>query len=246
MATLIQTSETPEEAEARRRAATAKRIKILAACSALAVVARIFISDPKRTPPPDYTKMNIKIVPGMLDSMPASARAKLDPQLVAKMVLVDEQARRGEYGKPVAEQAPSGPYKPADAPTIVDVEAETFKEQVFAYARKRRIDAERQAREESQARDIRKATLVQFASGGYVRAEAAEKRPTGTAIRIDKNMEANVPSRWVASIQTDALDWQEPVPAGQVRLRPAKGITVILHRDTASRVTVEKNRFDEI
>ena len=238
-------AETPEELEARRRAATARRIKILAALTVAVVAARVLIHDPKRKAPIDYSKQkNIRVVPGMLDTLPAATRAALDPQVVNQMVMADELARRGEYGKPPVSE-PTGHYQPADAPAEKDVEAEAYKEQLFAYARRRKIDRERQE-EAEKSRDVSKATLVQFASGGYILAETAKQRPDQTYIRLDHTIEANVPSRWVFSIRKDALDWQEPVPAGLVRLHPAKGITVILHRDAASRVTIRKKNIDEI
>ena len=245
--TLISTSETPEEAEARRRATTAFRIKVLIGVSVVVLGARFLIKDPERKGPVDYSKVQVKIVPGMLDTMPASTRAQLDPKLVAKMVLVDEMARRGEYGKPDAkkESSTAGTYRPMDAPTEADVEAEAYKEQVFAYARRRRIEAERQARVEV-GRDIRRTVLVRFASGGFVHAERAEKRASETFIRLDRTIEADLPNVLVASVKSDSLDWNEPVPAGQVKLTPARGITVILNRDTASRVTIEKSPIDEI
>lgn len=248
MATLlVSTTETPEEAEARRRASTAFRIKVLVGISVLVIAARVFIKDPERKAPIDYTKAPVKIVPGMLDTLPASARANIEPQLLAKMVLADEMARRGEFGKPPAEtEAAKVEYRPAEAPTERDVEAEAYKEQIFAYARKRRIDTLRRDRIEQQSRDTRKSTLVRFASGGFVHAEAAERRRRDTYIRIDKNLEADLPNSLVSSVRNDALGWNEPVPAGKVKLRPARGITVILFRDTARRVTVEKTSIDEI
>lgn len=238
-------AETPEELEARRRAATARRIKIMAVLMVGVVIARIFVSDPKRKAPIDYTRQrNIRVVPGMLDTLPAATRASLDPQVVNQMVMADELARRGEFGKP---QVPEvvGHYQPANAPTEKDLEAEAYKEQLFAYARRRKIDLERRA-EAEKSKDVSKATLVQFTSGGYILAEAAKQRPDETYIRLDHTIEANVPSGWVTSIRKDALDWKEPVPAGLVRLQPAKGITVILHRDAASRVTIQKKKVDEI
>ena len=238
-------AETPEEAETRRRAATSQRVKIFAVLVAGCVCARLLISDPQRKAPIDYAKQrNIKIVPGMLDTMPAASRTALDPQVVSKMVMADEQARRGEYGKPEVKEE-IGHYQPADAPAAKDLEAEAYKEQLFSYARRRKVDLELQARAEK-SRDISKSTLVRFSSGGYILAEAAQQHPDKTYIRLDQTIEADLPSHWVSSIRKDALDWQEPVPAGQVRLQPARGITVILHRDAASRVTVQKKTFDEI
>lgn len=246
MVRLLNTNETPEEAEARRRAATARRIKILVFLSVGVVVARTFISDPKRKAPIDYTKSRqIKIVPGMLDTMPAASRAALDPQVVSKMVLADEMARRGVTTLDSAPPLPTGTYKVADAPLEKDLEADLYKEQVFAYARKRRIETERQRRDE-QPVDLGNSTLVQFRSGGYVLAEAAQQRPDETYIRMSKTVEADFPSHWVSSIRKNVQGWQEPVPPGQVRLKPAKGITVIMHRDTAARVTVVKTKVDEI
>jgi hypothetical protein len=241
-------SETPEQAEARRRAATARRIKVLIGLSVLVLGARFIVRDPKKRAPVDYTKMQtLKIVPGMLDTLPAATRAQLDPQIVAKMVLADEMARRGEYGKPAEDTKTAAvPYKPMDAPAEADLEAETYKEQIFAYARRRRIITEQQRRIEQQALDLSNSTLVQFRSGGYLLAETAQKGSADTYIRMSKAVRAEIPNRWVSSIQNDARGWEEPVPAGQVRLTPAKGITVILHRDTASRITIEKTKFDEI
>jgi len=247
MVRLINTTETPEEAEARRRAATARRIKILVFLSVGVITARFVISDPKRKAPIDYTKaLQITIVPGMLDTMPAAARAALDPQLVAKMVVADEMARRGQTEKDFnAPVVPAGTYRAADAPLVKDVEADLYKEQVFAYARKRRIETERVRRDE-QPVDVSKSTLVQFRSGGYVLAEEAFQRPDDTYIRLSRTLEADFPSKWVTSIRKGAVGWQEPVPPGQVRIKPAKGITAVLHRDTARNVTINKAKVDEI
>lgn len=235
--------ETPEEAEIRRRKSAARRIKILMSIIVLAGGARFLIKDPVRKPPPDYTKRNIKIVPGMLDAMPQATKDKLGPQMLAKMAAADEQARREKLAAPQVAAADKSLYRVADPIDQNDADAKIIEEKTFAMTQRRRIDSQRETVQE-RMEETRQVTLVKFSSGGHIFAERAERRPTQTEIRIDKTMEAGLPNRWVAVIQKDAADWKEPVPAGRVRLKPAKGITVILDRGSASRVTVKK--FDEI
>jgi hypothetical protein len=239
------TTETPEQQEARRRRAVDRRMRVLAAVAVVVIASRFFVSDPKRKAPIDYTRVpNMKVVPGMLDTMPAASRANLDQRLVAKVIIADEQVRRGEYGK---EQKPVqiAQYKPADPPTKIDLEAATLQEFTYSYARRRQIDLDRQRRQE-EAPDLTKDTLVQFASGGHVLAEKANRSSRGTMIRLNRTIEANVPNRWVSNIKPDSVGWTEPVPAGKVRIKPAKGITIVIDRGMAGEITTHERKFDEI
>jgi hypothetical protein len=48
----------------------------------------------------------------------------------------------------------------------------------------------------------------------------------------------------IRSVSSDALTWQEPIPKNYVRLKPAPGITITVHKETAKRISIRKSQDD--
>ncbi|MBV9080564.1 MAG: hypothetical protein JO102_05535 [Elusimicrobia bacterium] len=236
--------ETAQEVERRKREASVRRTKVLSVVAVVAIGARLLIKNPPPQKIADVSRARIKIIPGMLDAMPPSERAKLDPRLVAQMMAVDEAART-QTAVASAPAKPSEPYHPAGAPSLKEHEDDVVMQRMYAYEIRHQIDEKRKEMDDTQV-DTRKSTLVLFTSGGYVKTEKAAADDDGVEIRLDKTIQAEVPSGMVSAIQKDALNWEEPVPDDQVRLRPAKGITVILNRETAGQITIDKPPAHEI
>lgn len=235
--------DSPEERELRRRNATRRRIMVLGSTLGLAVLARVLIKDPQPPAPPDYSQDEIRYIPGMLDSLPPSERDRLDPKIIARMIQTDENARRGQLPSTETMLA-QGEYQPAEPKFETDIEAEKYKDKVFAYAKRRRIEME--IEKAQMAQDLTKTMLVRFHGGGYVKAEKIGQRGHSTDIRIDKTISAQIPNQMILSVSANALTWKEPVPSGFVRLKPAKGITITVHKEIANRISVRENPIDEI
>lgn len=238
--------ETIEEKQARIRRESAQRIRILSVIAVIAIGARIAIKDPVKPPPPVHN-VPIKIMPGMLAALPPSERAKLDPQLIARLMLADEQAKQKKNEMLAALHSAgknAGPYKPAPRiDTPIEAE-ESTKEHLYAYSKRQKVADE--VKEKLKQDETRKAaTLVRFSNGGNLRVDLASRDKDGVTVRM-AGVAARFPDRMVASVMQNAGAWEEPVPADKIKFKPARGITVILDRDTARRVTVKKQVFDEI
>src|SRR5690349_9386264 len=108
-------TESPEEREIRIRKTTLRRIRALAATFGVAILARIFVKNPPPPKTPDYGKDAVRFIPGMLDAIPASERARMDPKLLAKMQQMDNDFR---HGRIQTTEAPAGPvaYKAVESP----------------------------------------------------------------------------------------------------------------------------------
>jgi hypothetical protein len=235
--------ETTEERFIRIRQKTRRRIQILfLVCIALGV-ARIFIKNPPPPPKADYSKDQIRIVPGMLDQIPASERSKLDSKLIAKMVIADENAKNKSKEKATEYMYAKGSYQAAQPPLEIDQEAENFKQFVYSSAVRKKID--RIAHQEKDI-DLTKTTLVQFKAGRFLKVEKAKKAGEDVIIRMDRTILAKLPKSLVMATLENASNWEEPIPRGFVRLKPAKGITVTLSQESAKRISVKKQSFDEI
>jgi hypothetical protein len=87
--------------------------------------------------------------------------------------------------------------------------------------------------------------LVLLRHGRYLKAEEVKQKGARTEIRIDNSMLALLPNKLVSSVSNDALHWEEPIPRGRVRLKPAPGITITVSRTTSRRITVKKRIYDE-
>lgn len=237
--------DSPEQREQKQRSALRKRVIMLVSTLSIAVGVRLVIKDP---PPPqmvDRSKDEIRYIPGMLDALPASERVKLDPKVVAKMLEVDEQARRGI--KPLPQSIASAgttstTYKPTDPLFEDEREAIQYKENLaynLQHRRKHKVVVPERV-------DTTKTMVVQFRNGGYIRAEKALETVNLVQIRINRSLTAQVPTNMVSSIRTNGLNWEEPIPAGFVKMKPAKGISITLRKDTAKRISVDDNFTDEI
>lgn len=236
--------DSPEQREQKRRAALRKRLLILGSSLLVAVLARLMIKNP---PPPkqvDRSRDEIRYVPGMLDALPASERVKLDPKVVAKMMEVDENARRGIKMAPAqTEVAQTGTtYKPTEPLFQDEREAVQYKENL-AYNLQRRRKLKETVTEQV---DTSKVMVVQFRKGGYIRAEKAAEHINQVEIRVNRALLARYPNRLVSGIKANGLSWEEPVPAGFVKLKPAKGITATLRKNTAERISIDNTFTDAI
>lgn len=231
------TGETIEEKEARKRQESAKRVKMLSVVAVLCLAARFVVKDPVKPPPPDHSNAPVKILPGMLASLPASERAKLSPQLLARMMEADAKAR-------VDQMAKADAYQPANAPPPRDVLGEKMKQEMYRYARRQRA-ADRKRRQFKEEQEAPMKMLVRFTNGGRLRVEEARKGPEGVTVRLP-GLAATFPHRMVGAVVEHAKAAPEPVPPGKIRIKPARGITMIVDRDTARRITIARAVYDEI
>lgn len=236
-------TETFGEKELRLRRESAQRLRVLVVVVVLSVVARLIISDPVKPPPPDHSGVPIKILPGMLAALPVSERAKLDPQLIARMMAADEEIR---LKKPSAVQAPKVElaYKAADKPDSDDPLGEREKHRKYNLAmRQKAVDLAHAKMEQEKNAPMK--TLVRFTNGGALRVEDAHKAKDSLTIRL-VGIAATFPAAMVRSTSTNPADFTEPVPAGMVRIQPAHGITVTIAEGTAKRISISKSTYDQI
>ncbi len=238
---LINLQDTPEEIEQKNRQARAQRFRKLAIILVICVGARFLIKNPEQPKTPERRYDKVRYVPGMLDNLPKSAIDKMDPKLVAQIRKAETDARierlmgRGEF---------KGTYKAPDAPLPNTTGEEEQRQMQFAFAKRRNVNVHLKEMEEQA--DVRKTTLVRFKSGGIIRAEKAVAQTPGYEISVDRSMVARLPRQMVASVMENALDWKEPVPAGFVQLKPVKGITITISKETAKRITIQKSLYNEI
>jgi len=130
-------------------------------------------------------------------------------------------------------------YKPVAAPLDeMKTAEEQYKEEIFQYLRrKRRADLKRK----EERVDRSKKMLVRFKGGGYIKAEKTWKKNGQIIIQYDRTLIAGIPKDRVASVTMNAVTWKEPVPRGQVRLKPARGITITLSRESARRISIRRS-----
>lgn len=224
--------ETPEEREIRKRATTGKRIRILVVVCIVAVGARIFIKNPEPPKPPDHSNKQVRVLPGMLENIPESARVHMNQQMLAKLQSAEQPK---DIGLPaIKPQEAIAQYKPVEPPPGTIVSPESTMSFQYAQRAKRIIEPEIPPEEKT------KTTVVAFASGGYLLVEQAVRVRNNVEIKVDASMIAGLPSHLVKSVKENAVGWQEPVPAGHVRLKPAKGITIVVEKSIGERITVPK------
>lgn len=233
--------ETPEEREIRIRTQTKKRIAILASVCIVCVLARILIPKPPPPKAPDHTDKPFKALPGLLEKIPEATKAKMDPKIIAQLKKADEEAAKIKQGN-IPDAIANKPYIPPELPAENLEDKEKMKEIIYQYAKRQRI---REITQEAEAASSSKTMLVLFKRGGHVKAEKANTTPSYVSIEIDRNMAVQVPTNLVKSVTANAATWEEPVPRGEKRLKPAKGITIQVSAATAKRITVKKRIIDE-
>lgn len=233
--------ETSEERSLRLRQATIKRIRILVIVCVISIGARIFIKNPPPPKPRDVSKVAIRYTPGMLDNMSASTLKRMDPILLARLQKADQDARRARMIQ--SQNLVQSNYRPAEVPLTNKAEEEAYKQLEFIYAKKR--ETQIHEKEKREARDLTKTMLVQFRSGGYLKAEKASHVQQSCEIQVDRTMMATLPKKLVASVSDNAVTWKAPIPQGFVQLKPAKGITITVLKQSAERITIKKSPYDE-
>jgi len=244
MAGLVRIQETYEEKQQRKQRESRQRIRALVAVCVVSVIARLVIKDPAKQVAELHPEAQVKILPGMLASLPASERARLDPKVVAQLMLADEQAKEKKIAPAKPEQFAGGAYKPAQAPEDTDTLGERAKQMQYAYAKRQRSIDEEKAKMETKIEAVNK-TLIQFSNGRSLRVLRAQRDANDTTIRM-AGLSATLPNRLIRSVTDNAEAWQEPVPAGKVVIKPARGITIVVDKETARRITVKKAGYDEI
>jgi hypothetical protein len=226
-----------EELSLQKMAATRKRFISLLVTLAILVTLRIIIKDPPKPKIPDRSKREFRALPGVLDNLPVSEQMKLTPQMVSALREADlkEQMKR-------APKKIEGPYVPGEVPMENLQEKVEYERLLAQFEEKRRKMLEEHKVE---VRDLSKDTLVMFRTGGYIKAEDATIGKTAVEINYSKGFSAKLTRNMVKKIQENAVDWEEPVPAGFVKLKPAKGITVIVAKGTSEKITVLKYKKDD-
>jgi hypothetical protein len=225
-----------EEREKKRRAAEKKRRIILALLCVGAVVARLTIKNPP--PPKPAYHDNYVALPGVLEKMSLADQAKLKPELLAQLKEADSKAKVPTKEQAVeAYFAKGGRYTPADAPVENLNDKELQKEFQYQYARRQKMIEQKK---EAEILDPSKTMLVMFKNGRYVKARRTRDIDPFLAIEVDSTMAASLNKKMILSVSNNALTWVEPVPAGSVRLKPAKGITITVNQRIADQITILK------
>jgi hypothetical protein len=227
MVRMLDMSLSLEEQQAQQRGQSRARLRNLIITFAVLITIRLVVKNPAPPKTPDHSNAPIEIVPGMLDAIPLSALSKMDPRLIEKMKKVDYEAKHPK-------EAP-GFYTPANEPLGIKEAAIIRQEYVLTESKRRRINKER---EEMEQPDPSKTTVVLFKNGGHLKTQKSLVQGDTLDIRFDKTIRAQMPATLVHTIEENALNWQEPVPRGQVRIKPAKGITLTLGKDMAKRISL--------
>lgn len=243
MARLISV-ETPEERELRKRNTMLRRIRILAALCVMVILARIFIKDPVPPKAPDYARETVRYVPGMLDGMPASQRAKLSAIQMARLQKAEQEYKTVQAKKAPLDMFAKSHYRPSEVPLTNQSEEEALKQQIYTYAKRRRAEEKRLAKQE--AVNQTQKMLVMLQNGGYLKAEQADQTAGAVRVRVDRSLQLSLPQKMVRSVSDNAVGWKKPVPPGFVEVQPANGITIVVSQESAKRISVRKNSYDEI
>jgi hypothetical protein len=174
--------------------------------------------------------------------MPQSVKNKMAPEQLARLQLAEEEAlKKRQEAQPATMVAQT--YQ-APLPPVATGVTEGEKQQLFKLAKRRAM--ERDLMEKYEEENRTQTTVVQFRGGGWLRAERATPTRRGFEIRVNRALVAQYPRHRVQLVRENAGDWQEPVPTGFVKIKPAKGITVILRRGTSKRITVKKSTYEDI
>ncbi|OVE78331.1 hypothetical protein BVX98_00565 [bacterium F11] len=228
-----------EDREIQKQSALKKRVGIWATLLVAFILIRVVVKNPPAYKTPDHGNVPVKYVPGMLDAMPEEDRAKLTPSMIAKYREADQKALTEMASSGIEEKWVETKYIPQEAPSEIRPELEAYKETLFQYAKKRRkIEAFQEKLRAEQA--ITKKMLVHFKPSGYVQAEEASFKPSHILIKVDESMLVRYPKRMVRSIKESPSNWVEPVPKGFVRLKPARGITMVVTKRTAKRIKTKR------
>lgn len=222
--------ESPEERELKKRISTARRIKILGAICLLTVVAKFFIKGPPPPKAPDHSNSATRISSAFLDTVPVTDRSRIAPEILAKL-----EAAKTESQVASANALPAK-YMPPEPPVPLE-----HKEPAYQLAKKKTPKKSPPATEET---DVSKRTLVLLRDGRYFRARSADRVGDEVRIVLDGAIHLSLPRRLILSISDNAMTWREPIPLSYVQLHPAPGMTVILRKTTAKRITISGDEND--
>jgi len=188
--------DSPEERERLKRQATQKRLKILSVFVVVAVLARLFIKDP---PPPKPQPIKAtRYLPGVLERMKPSQRARLSPDVLAKLQEADLEAKNK---KEASTALVKRTYDDKDFLIAKLKEQEENLKLILPktkYGLKKMIESEK-------TKDNTKPMLVLFRGGGYIEAkEAYPIGPKGIHIEVDKSLTAEIPKGFLERMSNDA------------------------------------------
>lgn len=222
--------------EQEERAKARRRIRALSILTVMVVIARIFIKNPEPPKKAVHENKPIKARPGMLARLPASERAKLSPQVLARL---QEADRNRGHGSTVPEEALVRAPEKIDTEKFVSAPKSVQPEEPFISDQKQH---NRVVAEDVVPKDTRKIMLVMLRNGRYLTAERAQKTNRDVEVVInEKQISAHLPSTMVTYISDKALSWQEPIPTGYTQLKPARGITIQVQNDIARRITMRRS-----
>ncbi|MCB4756492.1 MAG: hypothetical protein LHV69_05595 [Elusimicrobia bacterium] len=223
--------DTPEEKEHLKRSAVKKRVLTLTAIAVVAIIARILIKDP---PPPKAPAHHEKVryLPGVIDNLTPAQKAKIDP-----LVLAELEAASSEFNeKKQREQYEAFAQKRAVEEWNKKLEdLKKIQKQLVVKYKVREYHSPTVA----EKKELQKTILVRFKGGGYIKAQKAYAKKGNVNLEMDASMAAQFPQKMVSQITPDALNWQEPVPQGQVKLKPGHGMTIIVAKSIAGRITAK-------
>ncbi len=203
------------------------------------VGARLLIKDPEPPKAADHSHKPFRALPGVLDNIPVAEQSKISPEILAQLkeanrrVVVKKATSLDKFFK-------DGSYVPADVPTDNVKDQAVAQEFQYQYVRRQKIIDHQKELERAQAlaADPNKKVLVLFKSGRHIKARNTYNNPPFLAIQVDTTMTAGVNRQHIQSVTDNAATWQEPVPAGKTRLKPAKGITITVDKKVAERITI--------
>ncbi len=222
--------------EYQKRVSTQKRIVFFSVLIVVSLIARFIVKDPEPIKKAVHTNVKVRYLPGMLDNMPVAQRSKLSPEQIAKFLEADENAKKG-LSKP-AEALALNPFQPPIEMKIARAEEKPILPVAETPEPTKRPRFKPKVEE---PRDLTKPMLVFFRSGGVIQVAKASREKDNVNIEVDRSMAAGFPGTMVKEINENAATWTEPVPSGHVKLKPARGITVIVQKEIASRISVRSD-----
>jgi len=232
MRQLTDTAAEKQEIKKQQRAVK-KRLIRLGVIVIICIGVRIYKKDPPKFVAPDHSNKQTVYLPGILETMPEAEKANLPAAELAKYQeadrLVQEDTTLGTGWEPIE-------YVREEAPSEISPELEAYRDRLFKYAKKRRkteILREQMLIEEK----FVKKELILFKRSGYITAGSTFRKKKELHIRINNSMRMVYPLHLVRTVFSDSREWEEPIPKGFVKVKPAKGVTMVVKKRTATRLS---------
>lgn len=235
----------PDEREYQKKDATKKRIVVLAVVFVVSLGAKFAIKPPPPPKAPDHSARPFRAIPGVLKNLSDADRNKLTPQQIAMLEEADRNVLLRKSGETAIAQIPS--HTPASAavkPTAISGTIQTVPQTTstasspFLY---KTAEKDRWVPPTPSKQDLTADTVVLFNRGGHLLAQDAERVNGSVGVTLNKTMFAKFSKSSIRQVIHTDGSWKSPIPKGFIELKPAKGITILVSRQTGRRITIKKD-----